>query len=104
MGIIGDQLKGSREMAHGDGKFAIEGGRIVKKSNGEVIPEDEPIMILRARDHLALATLKFYRDLCIADGCTDYQLEGCLNRVEAFNKFAREHPERMKQPGITKGE
>jgi hypothetical protein len=48
--------------------------QIVKRSNGEVIPYDEPIFILRGRDHLAIDLLEQYYALCNDDGCTDYQL------------------------------
>ena len=36
-------------------------------------------------------------------GSTDFHMEGIQNRIDAFKKFRREHPDRMKQPGITRG-
>lgn len=77
--------------------------RIVKTSNGEAIPEDEPLMLFRARDHNALPMLRAYRAICENDGCTGFQMAGIGNRIEAFEQFAADHPERMKQPGITRG-
>jgi hypothetical protein len=56
-----------------DGKFTIE-GRILHP-NGTEIPEDEPIFIMRARDRLALQTLRVYLKICKAHGCTTYQME-----------------------------
>ena len=44
-------------------RFHIDGERIVKTSNGEAIPDDEPVFILRGRDGLAYATLCEYREL-----------------------------------------
>jgi hypothetical protein len=76
---------------------------IVKTSNGEPIPDDEPLMLFRARDRNVLAMLHKYRELCEADGCNEFQMDGVNNRIEAFNNFAKDHPERMKQPGITRG-
>lgn len=76
---------------------------IVKLSSGETLPDDEPLYLLRARDHLALATLQFYRTLCLRDGCTDYMREAVDEALATFKKFATEHPERMKQPGVTRG-
>ncbi len=70
---------------------------------GVAVPEDEPLILFRARDRLALATLQYYRDLAVADGCTQFHLDGIDNRIGAFGNFAREHPELMKQPGVTQG-
>ncbi len=91
-----------------DPKFHIEVGElgnasIVKTSNGDPIPDDEPLMLFRARDHNALVTLRYYRQVCKADGCNDFQLAGIDNRIEAFVKFRAEHADRMKQPGCTRG-
>ena len=77
--------------------------RIVKTSNGQPIPEDEPLFLTRGRDHLALPLLAHFQKLCAEDGCTDYQIQGNAEAIAEFAKFRDEHPERMKQPGITRG-
>jgi hypothetical protein len=86
-----------------DGKFHIEGDQIVKSSSGEVLPEDEPLFLLRARDHLALRLLRLYRSLSVEDGCNDFHLTGLDEVTTRFARFAAEHPEQMKQPGVTRG-
>ena len=87
-----------------DGKFGIdEQYRIVKLSNGEPIPSDEPLFLLRGRDRLAIRTLDFYHDKSQEDGCNDYHFSVLDPAAEAFRKFAQERPERMKQPSITRG-
>lgn len=86
-----------------DNKFHIENEQIIKTSNGETIPDDEPLFLLRGRDYLAMALLKEYEKLCIADGCTKYQVELLSKGMLDFWNFRLAHPERMKQPGITKG-
>lgn len=78
-------------------------GEIVKRSNGEVIPLDEPLFLLRARDRLALRLLEEYKRLSREDGCNDYHFEHLDKDIEAFRRFREEHPERMKQPSITRG-
>lgn len=94
----------SRELRRIDPKFHIgQGGAIVKTSSDEVIPEDEPLLLLRARDHLALPLLWHYRELSRLDGCNDYHLAGVDDRIAAFERFKAEHPELMKQPGVTRG-
>jgi hypothetical protein len=76
---------------------------IVNTVTGEPIPDDEPLMIFRARDRHALPMLRYYAELCARDICTEFHMLGIFNRLEAFEKFAKDHPERMKQPGITRG-
>jgi hypothetical protein len=76
---------------------------LVKVSNNEVVPDDEPIFILRARDVLAVPLLEHYAVLANEDKCTDYHLSGIARVIRAFKLFSSSHPERMKQPGITRG-
>lgn len=78
-------------------------GQIVKTGNGVVVPDDEPLILFRGRDYLALPLLLKYREMCVNDGCTDYQLKSIDELLERFAKFARENPKTMKQPGITRG-
>jgi hypothetical protein len=77
--------------------------QIVKTSNGDVLPDDEPVILIRARDHLALTLLNFYRQLSIEDGCNDFHLNGVDEVIRKFADYANKRPERMKQPGITRG-
>lgn len=90
-----------------DPKYAIEAREgelvIVKAATGEAVPDDEPLILFRARDRHALRMLQYYRTLCLVDGCTDFHMAGIDNRIGAFETFAAEHPERLKQPGITRG-
>jgi hypothetical protein len=86
-----------------DAKHHIEAEQIIKSSNGQAIPGDEPLFLLRGRDHLAVSLLKYYEHLCVTDGCNSYQLEIVKGEIEHFEKFAVESPQRMKQPGITRG-
>jgi hypothetical protein len=86
-----------------DTKFEIKDNRLVKKSNGEAIPDDEPTFILRGRDELAVPLLKVYHILCKIAGCTSYQIVKNNQTLSNFCKFAAEFPDRMKQPGKTQG-
>lgn len=86
-----------------DGKFHVAGGEIVKSTSGEIVPHDEPLWLLRARDYLALPTLEHYIRLNELDGCTDWQLDGIRGAADEFLRFVTDHPERVKQPGITRG-
>lgn len=89
-----------------DGKFSMKygtsGGRIINTVSGEEIPEDEPLFLLRARDNNAIALLHSYLNICKKRGCNDLHLAGIQQVLDKFQAFATNHPERMKQPGITK--
>ena len=83
-------------------KFYIEGGNVFK-ANGEPIPPEEPIFILRGRDNRALPLLKTYYEMCRVAGCNSWQLEGVRKAIDAFRSFSKDHSDRMKEPGVTKG-
>jgi len=80
-----------------------ENGDIVKTGNGVVVSREEPTILFRGRDYLAVPLLIKYREMCVKDGCNDFQLKQMDELVERFAKFARENPDVMKQPGITRG-
>ena len=86
-----------------DGKFRIEGEKIISSSGNREIPVGEPLFLLRAKDRNAIATLTAYRKLCIADSCFPEHLEGIDAAITAFATFSEHHPELMKQPGSTRG-
>jgi hypothetical protein len=78
--------------------------QIVKVATLEPIPDDEPLVLFRARDNNALVgAIHPYQNRCQDTGCTDFHMAGIRNRAIAFENFMRDHPERMKQPGITRG-
>lgn len=80
--------------------ISTEGARIiiVKTSNNQPIPDEEPTILFRGRDTLALPMLYFYRKLCVEDGCTTYQLNSLDNMIKKFANFAATSST-MKQPG-----
>jgi hypothetical protein len=96
-----------KRMKQIDPKYGIEirDGEpvIVKATTGEAIPDDEPLILFRARDRHAARMLHYYRDLCCQDACTEFHMRGITNRINAFENFALEHGDRMKQPGVTRG-
>lgn len=67
------------------------------------IPEDEPTIIFRGRDRLAVHLLDYYRTLCEFGGATDYQLASIDDMIEKFKKFAEGQPKTMKMPSATRG-
>ena len=85
-----------------DEKFHTQDGKVIKTSNGESVPPDEPLFLLRGRDRLALVLLRVYEQLSIEDGCNEYHMKGLARRIKEFERFSLTST-RMKQPGVTKG-
>lgn len=81
-----------------DRKFKFEDGRFVNRVSGEAIPDDEPVIIFRARDHHALAVLAYYQSLA----GDDHHRRAIQDRIDEFSAYQIAHPERMKEPGITR--
>lgn len=75
---------------------------IVKSTNDDPIPDDEPRILFRGRDRLALTMLYYYRDLCVMDECTPYQLESIDKMIKEFKDWI-DISLTMKQPGSTLG-
>jgi len=80
-----------------DRKFKFEDGKFVNRVSGEAIPDDEPVIIFRARDRHALRVLRFY--LTLVD---EHHRQAILDRINAFQAFEQAHPDRLKEPGITR--
>lgn len=93
-----DASPDSGEAGGQDRKFAFRNGQFVNRVSGEPIPADEPIIIFRARDWHALPLLHEY--LSMADD--EHHQRAIRDRMEEFGAFARAHPERMKEPEITR--
>ena len=68
--------------------------RLQNRQSGELIPDDEPIFILRARDIHAILMLEGYATNIIE---RDHRI-AVQGRIEDFREFAANHPERMKEP------
>jgi hypothetical protein len=81
-----------------DRKFKFENGRFVNRVSGEPIPDDEPVIIFRARDRHALAVLTYYLGL-VEDG---HHQQAVFDRIGEFTAYRADHPERLKEPGVTR--
>ena len=78
-----------------DPKYTVNGSAIVNRASGEAIPADEPVFIFRARDRHALKALREYADWLPPH--TDHW-RAVVARHGDFDRFAADHPERMKEP------
>ena len=80
-------------------KYPQPGAMLVNRFTGEVIPHDEPVFVLRAKDRHALRTLLYY-----ASEVEQHEHRSAVtDRAADFARFAAEHPERMKEPDTARG-
>lgn len=86
-------------MSEQEPKYDFRDGHVFNRASGEMIPEDEPVMVFRARDIHALAVIEFYRVLL---NDQEHQ-EAVLRRRYDFSNFRRRHPDRMKEPDTDLG-
>lgn len=85
-----------------DNKFGTDGRRIFNLISQEEIPEDEPLFLLRARDSNATGGLRGYQVACEDSRCNELHLAGIQKVIKQFREFRDAHPDRMKEPGITR--
>lgn len=81
-----------------DRKFTYVDGQYVNRVSGIPIPDDEPIIIFRARDRHTVAVLEFYKSL-VSD---EHHIEGINDRIEEFSSYQSNNPDLVKEPGITR--
>ncbi len=81
-----------------DRKFKFENGQFVNRVSGEPIPDDEPVIIFRARDRHALQVLNFYLRT-VED---DHHKQAIRDRIGEFGAFRDANEDLMKEPGVTR--
>lgn len=81
--------------------FHIENEQLIKTSNGQPVPEDEPIFILRARDLVSIFALQTYRSRCRVIGTPADRLEQLDSVIDQFQSYKQTHA--TKVPGSTHG-
>lgn len=74
------------------------GLQIVNTRTMDALPEDEPLFLFRAKDHLVIRMLAYYHELCKEARCVPEHTAGAFLMVAQARSFARAHPERMKVP------
>jgi len=82
--------------------FHIDGEQLVKTSNGQPVPEDEPVFIIRARDKNAVETLTHYIWLCRMSSTPEDRIADLYEVVDRFKSYANTH--QTKTPGWSHGQ
>lgn len=83
-------------------KYRFSGGRIINRATGEMIPLNEPVFLLRARDTYEALALKGYAAaLSLAPGVPKEYLVAVENRIADFMVFRTAMPEKLRTPGAS---
>lgn len=77
--------------------------QLVKTSNGQAVPEDEPLFVLRGRDVIAHLMIANYICLCSAHHVPEDRIEQLYGVLRDFITYHAKQPEAIKMPGVTHG-
>lgn len=77
-----------------DPKYEFRDGKFFNRKTGEAIPDEEPVFIMRAKDFHAVPTLYGYLSMCLNES----HRQVILDRIQEFDQFRSDYPERMKEP------
>lgn len=62
------------------------------------IPDDEPVIVFRARDLLAPKAIRHYAGLCRDEGSPDFHVDLCTATAREFEDWQDDHPDRVRVP------
>lgn len=79
-------------------KYTTNGTHLVNRHSGESVPHDEPLFVFRARDALGVRALGAYLELIGEREPSSQHAAAVRGRIADFQRFAAEHPDRMKWP------
>jgi hypothetical protein len=77
-----------------ESKYDAVDGKIVNRSTGVAIPDDEPVFILRAKDRHSVEVLSYYQLLCQNAN----HKTAVASRVQQFQDFIENSREKVKEP------
>lgn len=85
-----------------DRKYKFRMDAVQNRASGEIIPADEPVFVLRARDIHALDVLMMYYNTVASP---EHQTAIAV-RIKDFQDFKNNNPNKMKQPDtdLSKGD
>lgn len=75
-----------------DGKY----GRVTTQYGD--IPDDEPVIVFRARDMTTPDLLAYYLMRCVKKGSPMRHLELIIGSIERFRSWQRDNPDKVKVP------
>ena len=80
-----------------DEKYQTSGD--ITKLDGTPIPEDELLILFRARDNLLVPLLEQYKQMCIEAGSSQEHLDKLVKRIEDIKAWQAANQDKLKVPG-----
>jgi hypothetical protein len=75
-----------------DPKYDVVDGRLWHREGRYFVPAEEPVMLLRGKDPVALAMIRTY----LESGVDESHRASATERMEAFATYQAKYPERTK--------
>lgn len=75
-----------------DGKY----GKVTTE-HGD-IPDDEPVIVFRARDKIVPAMLRFYMEMCEANGSPGRHIDLIQGTQRQITQWQLDHKDQVRQP------
>ena len=79
-----------------DGKYKTDGN--ITKLDGTPIPDDEPLVLFRAKDKLLPQLLEDYKKLCQDGGCQAQQVETLGPLIQQVKDWQAANQDKVKLP------
>ena len=79
-----------------DGKYKTDGN--LTKMDGTPIPDDEPLVLFRAKDKLLPQVLENYKKLCQDAGCQPHQVETLGPMIQRVKDWQTANSGKVKLP------
>ena len=79
-----------------DGKYKTNGN--ITKMDGTPIPDDEPLILFRAKDKLLPQVIENYKKLCQDAGCQPQQIETLGQLIQQVKDWQAANPDKVRLP------
>ena len=79
-----------------DDKYQTNGD--ITKLDGAPVPEDEPLILFRAKDKLLVKMLDYYQKLCRDAGSPESQTKTLQSRIDTIKAWQANHQDKLKVP------
>ncbi|HUD08200.1 MAG TPA: hypothetical protein VMQ52_03930 [Candidatus Saccharimonadales bacterium] len=70
----------------------------ITKLDGTPIPEDEPLLLFRAKDNLLIELLEHYQELSRKAGSPEEQINSMTSTIDEIKSWQANHQDRLGVP------
>ena len=81
-----------------DSKYKIDANGNLVKMDGTPIPDDEPLILFRAKDKLTPQLIENYKKLCQEADCPPQQVSSLDQLIQQFKDWQAANPDKVRIP------